>query len=264
MKRTTKRRAVAAVVFLGPVFAAVSLHEAGIFRAADASLEDQEAGIRARLSAVSAAKKHEESFREELRKSALDLGRLQQILPYCLDVDVFRSDLERLASGRGVGIQEDATSFYRDGRLIAATMDVVIRGTRQDRQAFLARLSRRARQCTIEILEERDGFVRGKIAFWAWEPPHVAQEVPCAANVARMPWTPWTRDWIAARASTCRTLAREAGLDPDLEADVARYEHVKVEVRELVDKINEIQERNQVIWKKLLTARGGPPRPTRD
>lgn len=257
MTKTSRRRAVAGALVLGPGLLAVALHEAGIARAAAASLEDQEAGMRARLSAVRAARKHEESLREELRKETIALGRLQQILPYGLDVDGFRSDLERVASDYGVGLQEDATSFERDGRLIAATMTLLIRGSRSARQAFLARLSRRARPCTLEILEERDEFIRGKLAFWAWEPPHVAREVPCAAIVARTLWTPWTRAWIAARASTCRALAREAGLDPGLEADVGRYEHVKAEVRELADKINEIQEKNQVSWKRLLGVKAG-------
>ncbi len=257
MTRTTKRRVVAAAVLLAPLLAAVGLHEAGISRSAAASLEDQEADMRARLSAVNAAKKHEDSFREELRKSRIDLGRLQKILPYGLDVNAFRKDLEGVASDYGVGIQEDTTSFERDGRLIAATMTLVIRGTHQTRQAFLARLSRRARQCTIEILEERDEFIRGKLAFWAWEPLDDAQDVPCTANGGRTPWTPIAREWIAARAATCRALAREASRESDLDADVAYYEHVKAEVRELVDKINEIQEKNQMVWKKVLTAKEG-------
>jgi len=258
MKRTTRRRAVAAAVLLGPALAAVGLHEAGVARAAAAALEDQEADIRARLSAVNAAKKHQEAFREELRKSEIDLLRLQKILPYGLDVDAFRKELEGVALEYRVAIQEDATSFEREGRLITATMKVVIRGTHEARQAFLARLSRRARQCTIEILEERDEFIRGRLAFWAWEPHDKGREVLGTKAVLRTPWTPWVREWITARASSYRALEREANLDPALATDVATYEHVKAEVRALVDTINEIQEKNQRIWKKVLNPEVGP------
>ena len=247
---------MAAAVLLGPALAAVGLHEAGVARAAAAALEDQEAEIRVRLSAVNAAKKHEEAFREELRQSESDLLRLQKILPYGLDVDAFRKELEGVASEYRVEIQEDATSFEREGRLITATMKVVIRGTHEARQAFLARLSRRARQCTLEILEERDEFIRGNLAFWAWEPPGKTQASLGMSEVARTPWTPWASEWITARATTCRALEREASLDPALAEDVATYERVKAEVRELVDRINEIMEKNQKIWKKLLTSRG--------
>ena len=77
------------------------------------------------------------------------------------------------------------------------------------------------------------------------------------ADVARNPWTPWARDRIAARTSACRALERESSLDSGLASEVAYYERVKGEVRELVDRIDEIQEKKQRIWKKLLAAREG-------